>query len=102
MKKNTNERLKPMQKHVALRLLWQMLPDAQKLFLLTGRAGLVTLEGEALGWAGVRALGVHHTRSGPPGNPKCPVWLPGEIARALLKATESCRVTAMGGSLHTC
>lgn len=87
MKKNTNERLKLMQKHIALRLLWQVLLDAQKLFLLMGRAGLVMLEGEARGWAGVRALGVDHTRSGPAGNPKCPVWLPGEITRALLKAT---------------
>jgi len=53
VKKNTNERLKLMQKHVALRLLWQMLLDAQKLFLLMGRAGLVTLERKA--WGGLRS-----------------------------------------------
>lgn len=29
VKKNTNERLKLMQKHIALRLLWQVLPDAK-------------------------------------------------------------------------
>lgn len=90
VKKDTNERLKLMQKHVALRLLWQVLPDAQKLFLLMRRAGLVMLGGKARGWAGVRALGIDHTLSGPPGNPKCPVGQPGEITRALLKATESC------------
>lgn len=49
MKKNTNERLKLMQKHVALRLLWRMSVDAQKLFLLLGTAAPVTLGG----WAGV-------------------------------------------------
>lgn len=90
MKKNTNERLKLMQKHIALRLLWQMLPDAQKLFLLLGRAGLVMLEGDVPGWAGVQALGVDHTRSQPTGNPKCPVWLPEEIRKASPKATEPC------------
>lgn len=86
VKKNTNERLKLMQKHIALRLLWQMLPDAQKLFLLMGRAGLLMLERETLGWAGVWALGFDHTRSGPAGDP---VWLLGDIRRALLRATES-------------
>lgn len=49
VKKNTNERLKLMQKHVALRLLWRMSVDAQKLFLLLGTAAPVTLGG----WAGV-------------------------------------------------
>lgn len=42
--------------------------------------------GGGAGWAGVRALGVGHTCSGPTGNPKRSVWLPGEITRALLKA----------------
>lgn len=50
VKKNTNERLKLMQKHVALRLLWQMLLDAQKFLLLQGRAGLVR-EGAQGGWS---------------------------------------------------
>lgn len=48
MKKDTNERLKLMHKHVALRLLWQMSGDAQ-LCLLLGTAAPVTLGG----WAGV-------------------------------------------------
>lgn len=80
MKKNTNERLKLMQKHVALRLLWQMSVDAQKLFLLLGTAAPVTLGG----WAGGgRAQGAEHpcSCSGPAGNPESCWCGPEELYR---------------------
>lgn len=89
MKKNTNERLKLMQKHVALRLLWQMSVDAQKLFLLLGTAAPVTLGG----WAGaVLGEGAEHpcSCSGPAEHPKS-CWCGSEE----LYSKQPCGFTAM-------
>lgn len=68
MKENTNERLKLMHKHIALRLLWQMWPDGCTKAFPDARAG---------GVGGFWALGAGHKHPGPSDNLKHPLWLLG-------------------------